>query len=138
LYSKESDASPAYVGTLTSEKLQQINNAGKVLWQGGTWMIASQSITPSTPLSDCLNGWILLWSRYTGGAPSDAQFVASLVPKYYTQMYSGKGMNFPLSTFSTNKTVTKMLYITNTTITGHETNGVSPQNEFVLRAVLAN
>lgn len=125
-------------GSLTAEMLEQMNNSGKVLWQGGMWMANGQSITPPVSLDDCFNGWILLWSRYTNGATSDAQFVASLVPKYYAQMYSGKGMNFPLSTFSTNKTVTKMLYITNTTISGHATNGVSPQNEFALRAVLAN
>ncbi|MFD1431366.1 phage tail protein [Lacticaseibacillus yichunensis] len=126
------------LGQLGAWDLQALNDSGKLLWQGGMWMLETQSITPSKPLSDCLNGWIILWSRYTNGATSDAQFVASFVPKYYAQMYSGKGMNFPLSTFSTNKTVTKMLLITDTKITGHATNGVDPQNEFALRAVLAN
>ncbi|WP_204122480.1 phage tail protein [Lacticaseibacillus mingshuiensis] len=129
--------SAGQIGTLGAWDLMALNHSGRVLWQGGMWMIDGQSITPSVSLDDCFNGWILLWSRYTNGATRDAQFVASLVPKYYAQMYSGKGMNFPLSTFSTNKTVTKMLYITNTTLTGHATNGVSPQNEFALRAVIS-
>ncbi|WP_204123112.1 phage tail protein [Lacticaseibacillus mingshuiensis] len=126
------------IGELGAWDLMALNNSGRVLWQGGMWMLDGQSITPSKPLSECHNGWKLLWSRYTNGATSDAQFATSQVPKYFADMYSGKSMDFSLSTFSTNKTVTKMLYITNTTLTGHATNGVSPQNEFALRAVLAD
>ncbi|WP_225047406.1 phage tail spike protein [Lacticaseibacillus kribbianus] len=138
LYSKESDASPAYVGTLTSEKLQQINNADKLLWSGSLWMLANHVITPTLPLDQCQNGWKLLWSRYTNGAAADSQFATLSIPKFFGAMFSGKSYNFSLTTYSTNKTVTKMLYVTNTTLQGHDTNGTAPQNEYTLRAVLAD
>ncbi|WP_338217947.1 phage tail spike protein [Lacticaseibacillus salsurivasis] len=44
-------------GHLNGEMLQQLDNVGRLLWSGKTRLGDNQSITPSLPLSKCLNGW---------------------------------------------------------------------------------
>ncbi|WP_338217161.1 phage tail spike protein [Lacticaseibacillus salsurivasis] len=46
-------------GSIDGLLAEQLNNVGRVLWSGKTQLGDNQSITPSLPLSKCLNGWKL-------------------------------------------------------------------------------
>ena len=124
-------------GVITPEYLTMLQMSGQVLWSGGMYLTQGQIVTPSRPLSKCLNGWLLVWSRYASGV-QDAQFEVTAVPKSFAQLYENNSINQTLSTFSTNKTVTKVIYVTDTQFHGNDVNSTAPQNEFALRAVVAN
>ncbi|MFD1429712.1 phage tail spike protein [Lacticaseibacillus mingshuiensis] len=118
--------------TLTNDQLAQLINTGKVLWSGGQYPIASQTITPSMPLSDCLNGWVLVWSGFTSGSAQDYNFNFTFIPKAYVNAFSGKGVSAVL-TNQTALIASKYVYVTSTSITGNDNN----RNAYVLRQVLA-
>ncbi|MCT4383789.1 HAD family hydrolase [Lacticaseibacillus paracasei] len=43
--------------SLNAEKIFQLNETGQLLWSGKTRLGDNQSITPSLPMTSCLNGW---------------------------------------------------------------------------------
>lgn len=56
--------------SLDAEKIYQLNNVSNTLWQGVSllgWSGNAQSITPSKKITDCLNGWKLVWGEYSNG-----------------------------------------------------------------------
>lgn len=112
------------------------------LW-AGAWVINdSQTVTPKRAITDCPNGWIMVWSRYDSGAPLNSFWNFVYVPKRFGSLSAG-GMVHSLGADPTSGTgvvsriqpVFKYIYITNTTISGHAQNGVSSNNTTVLRYV---
>ncbi|WP_203625626.1 phage tail spike protein [Lacticaseibacillus mingshuiensis] len=118
--------------TLTNDQLVQMSNSGKVLWSGALYPNASTVIQPSTPINDCLNGWVLVWSGFTDGAAQDYNFNFTFIPKAYVNAFSGKGVSAVL-TNQTALIASKYVYVTNTDITGNDNN----RNAYVLRQVIA-
>jgi hypothetical protein len=101
-----------------------VNGASEnVLWNGALYMIASQTITPSKSLSECTNGWILVWSDYDVDTltAKDYNFVYNYVPKFAYQHSGSCGTYFMVPTSKTN-TAHKYLYISNTQLTGSDDN----------------
>lgn len=43
--------------SLDAEKIFQLNQTGQLLWSGKTQLGDNQTITPSLPMTSCLNGW---------------------------------------------------------------------------------
>ncbi|WP_203628316.1 phage tail spike protein [Lacticaseibacillus mingshuiensis] len=118
--------------TVTNDQLAQLSNTGKVLWSGAFYPNASQVIQPSTPIYDCLNGWVLVWSGFTSGSAQDYNFNFTFIPKAYVNAFSGKGVSAVL-TNQTALIASKYVYVTSTSITGNDNN----RNAYVLRQVLA-
>jgi hypothetical protein len=53
-----------------------------VLWTGAAYMVATTTATPTKKLSECRNGWILVWSDYDAGTGSnDYDVFYSFIPK---------------------------------------------------------
>lgn len=111
----------------------------EILWSGGYYMNENQTITPSKPLSKCPNGWVLVWSEYTGSAPGDFDWNYSFIPKIHasdpqtgTGVWSIIGNDFDAITG-------KYCYITNTTVKGHAKNddATGDRNRSCLRYVLS-
>lgn len=113
------------------------------LWSGAYYMNASQTVTPSKPLSKCRNGWILVWSDYdpSTSKPTGADHFTVAVPKLNGggATWSGQSMVLAIpSALSDSGVLTmagKKIYIHDTKITGHEVNKIAPANDVVLRAV---
>lgn len=112
------------------------------LW-AGAWVINdSQTVSPKRAITDCPNGWIMVWSRYDSGAPVNSFWNFVYVPKRFGSLSAG-GMVHSLGADPTSgaggvsriEPVFKYIYITNTTISGHTQNGVNPNNTTVLRYV---
>ena len=113
------------------------------LWSGAYYMNASQTVTPSKPLSKCRNGWILVWSDYdpSTSKPTGADHFTVAVPKLNGggAAWSGQSMVLAIpSALSDSGVLTmagKKIYIHDTKITGHAANKIAPANDVVLRAV---
>ena len=113
------------------------------LWSGAYYMNASQTVTPSKPLSKCRNGWILVWSDYdpSTSKPTGADHFTVAVPKLNGggATWSGQSMTLAIpSALSDSGVLTmagKKIYIHDTKITGHAVNKIAPANDVVLRAI---
>lgn len=122
-------------------------NPNTILWTGVLFMNANHTITPTKKLSDCQNGWILLWSDYDedGKAAQDADFVTTIIPKKKPNggTWDGKTFHCDVPRYygsntndvDTERRVIKTLYIYNDKIVGHVVNDKDERTDVVLRAV---
>lgn len=130
------------IGQLTTDMLVGMINAGQRLWSGLIYPTATQSCTPTMSLSQCLYGWILVWSRTDGATVNDSRFFFSFIPKRFAVEFSGKGITFSIdapasATDDSIGPTTKYIYVTDTTITGYAANNVGNSKGYALREVLA-
>lgn len=114
------------------------------LWTGAQYMIESHTVTPSKALSECRNGWLLLWSDYDPGEGSNnTDFAASVIPKraYTGQKWAGGQWYCDVPRYSAGSATDsegrsiKLLLVHDTKIVGTENNDAAPRNDIVLRAV---
>ena len=114
------------------------------LWTGGYLMTAGHTVTPSKSLSDCRNGWILMWSDYDPGVQvNNTDFCTSVILKraYAGQKWAGGEWYCDIPRYSagtatdSESRVIKVLKIYDTKIVGTENNAVAPRNDVVLRNV---
>ena len=114
-------------------------HCGRQLWDGGQYMTSSQVVTPMVKMSDCLNGWLLQWQRYNPGVGLDSsRYFYQPISKLHP---SGKGITTYISAPASATdnggvpAATKYIYVTDTTITGYDSNSVSPGNNWALSGV---
>lgn len=117
--------------------------AGTLLASPAMYMTAGHTVNLSEPISKQKNGIALVFSHYSDGSVSNAEWVIHNVPKYMIINHpSGGGYAFECNTSFRN--AIKYLYITDTTITGHANNGETitvggttyVNNSMVLRYVI--
>lgn len=117
-----------------------------VLWSGKLYPNANHTITPSKKLSECKNGWMLLWCDYDPDTSTvnDADFVTTMIPKCRYDGDSWNGKNFlcdvpryygSATDTSLEKRITKTLAIYDNKIVGNAINSQGDRNDVVLRAV---
>lgn len=105
------------------------------LWRGYHHMSKNERVTPSKPLSQCNNGWVLVWSDWDdGGTGSDWNFCFTHIPKN-TPWKNGQNHTFPLTGGETSWAI-KTLYIYDSYFTGNDTNKKGDSYDVVIRAVL--
>lgn len=121
--------------TATYDGVPVFTAGNPVIWVGGAYVSAGQTISPTKKLSECPNGWILVWSAYSGGSV-DNDFNITIIPKSFATEHSGKGLWCTLQANSTTVAL-KYIYVTDTGFTGQARNSLSPQTLQVLREVLA-
>lgn len=144
--------SDIFIRNTTSNKYLTLNNNGKLiydnrnvileaqsspLWQGYHHMVKSETVTPSKKLSDCQNGWCVVWSDWNdGGKGENFNFVYTYIPKN-TPWKSGQNHTFGMSTGEGDDTyANKTLYVYNDKLTGHDSNKKGKAYDVVIRAVL--
>ena len=117
-----------------------------VLWSGKLYPNANHTITPSKKLSECRNGWMLLWCDYDPDTSTvnDADFATTMIPKcrYDGDAWNGKNFLCDVPRFygsatdtSLEKRITKTLAIYDNKIVGNAINSQDDRNDVVLRAV---
>lgn len=118
-----------------------------ILWSGSLYMHENHTVTPTKKLSDCQNGWVLLWSDYDEATKTaqDADFATTIIPKkkpnggtwdgktFYCDVPRFYGSN--TSDVDTERRIIKTLYIHNNKIVGHAANSKDERTDVVLRAV---
>ena len=118
------------------------------LWSGGAnggyYMTATHTITPTKKLSECRNGWALLWSDYdVGDQANNTDFYVSYIYKraYTGQVWGGGEWYCDIPSYSagtatdSEQRVIKVLQIFDAKIVGTANNAAAPRNDVVLRAV---
>lgn len=120
------------------------------LWTGGYYMNSPdgnpQTVVPSKKLSECRNGWLLLWSDYdVGGTINDSDFCTTMIPKYNPDggIWEGKAFYCDIPMFvgsdennlSTETRCIKPIYVHDNKLVGSYQNASGGRNDVVLRAV---
>ena len=119
--------------------LNNVEDTGyNVLWEGSEVMAkntdgTSKEITISKKLSECNNGWILVFKDV--GANSNYSY--HYIPKYHTTILgASEGMKFIMGG-SNNAFYSKYLFVGDNTVTGHRVNGTNGNDVIVLCKVLS-
>lgn len=125
-----------------------VDGTSAPLWKhesnGGYYMTASQTVTPSKALDKCRNGWLLLWSDYDPGTSTtnNADFCTTTIPKRNGTgaLWSGQGFFCTVPTYMTESTDVdnfhiKKVYVHNDKLVGYVGNNVEDRRDVVLRAV---
>ena len=121
------------------------------LWTGKLYMAGTdstpQTVTPSKKLSECRNGWLLLWSDYDPdtSTANDADFATTIIPKSNATGGKWNGKSFlcdipryigsNVNDVDTERRIMKILYIYDNYIKGSPNNNKDDRNDVVLRAV---
>lgn len=116
-------------------------DTSKKLWSGATYLTDTTTITPSVPIRNCPNGWILIWSDNTPGVTGGNNFdwVHTVIHKYHVDIYNGGGYRAAIP-YTANKDVpSKYVYVNPTTVKGHKNNSNDKESldNIVLRAIVA-
>ena len=99
--------------------------ANKLLWQGASYMNASQSAKLSEAVSKQPHGIVLVWSHYQAGSgQGEYDWQTHFVPKWMVSKWPGKSWQFILLN-DWNNLNRSYLYINDTVITGYKENGSS-------------
>lgn len=102
-----------------------------ILWEGMSQLGEDDEVTPSKLLSDCANGWILVWRKES----SNQQYQYTIVPKISLTFVGGGGARAVLADTG-NIMVHKYFYPRDDKITGHFSNVDGENNRIVLYRVL--
>lgn len=103
------------------------SGAGKVLWTGNYVLTAAQSLTFSEPMSQQQSGVVLVFSRYASSGAQNYAYSCHFIPKMlFTAMGStSANMNLIMGTVGFEYVAGKSFTITDTGITGADTNSAS-------------
>lgn len=149
-FSNKGSVASNYIDNGTWRGWKSIYDAvGAPLWKGNAYMNSPnsqpQTVTPSKKLSECRNGWLLLWSDYDPGKGSnDADFVTTMIPKKNPTggNWGGKAFYCDIPRFigtasdvNTERRIIKSIYIHDDCIKGSFNNSQDERNDVVLRAV---
>lgn len=101
--------------------------AGKLLWTGNYVLTASQSLTFSEKMSEQQNGVVLVFSRYATGGAQNYAYSCHFIPKMlFTAVgTTSANMNLIMGTAGFEYVAGKNLTISDTGITGNDTNSAS-------------
>ncbi|MEY6618696.1 BppU family phage baseplate upper protein [Listeria monocytogenes] len=125
----KTDASAKVVQALVDSKAYTDSKITQTVWTGSFHMIASQTVTPSIPLSQC-KAWIIYWSKYSAGVSRDYYWCTQVVTK---ETYGGHNFDAMMD----NSPVHKYLYVSATQLTGSDDNSTGTNNQAVMRKVVA-
>lgn len=129
-------------GNITANGFDLINN--KILWSGAYYMTASHSCTLSEAVSAQTNGIVLIFSAYRSSASQNYEWKSYFIPKQLIASHGRNSHVFVMNSVGFGYIAAKILYVSNTTVTGNNSNtstgtknGVTyANNSFVLRYVI--
>lgn len=120
--------------SLNAEKIYQLNNVSNPLWEGVSlmgWSGNAQSVTPSKEITDCLNGWKLVWGAYSNGAFTGTGISESEISKTSVLKYPGAGRIIPIMNYA-NANCSKYVYAYADHIDGNTKNSDGAAGSVVL------
>lgn len=125
-----------------------IDGTSAPLWKhesdGGFYMTANQTVTPSKALNQCNNGWVLMWSDYdpSTSTTNNADICTTYIPKRNPlgDLWSGQGFLCVVPTYMNDTDDTdvihiKKVYVHNDKLVGFAGNNLTDRRDVVLRAV---
>lgn len=129
-------------GSITANGFTLAEN--KTLWSGAYYMTASHSCTLSEAVSAQTNGIVLIFSAYRSSASQNYEWKSYFIPKQLIASHGRNSHVFVMNSVGFGYIAAKNLYVSNTTVTGNNSNtstgtknGVTyANNSFVLRYVI--
>lgn len=125
------------------KKINDFLPTQETLWTGAALIVSTTTISPTKKLSECRNGWILVWSDYDPGVGSnDSNFAYTFIPKKIASLQNGKNHNFDmLAMFGDDyvRMTGKTVNVFDDKITGNDVNNKSANyaDDVCLRYVLS-
>lgn len=111
----------------------------KALWTGAWFVGETQTVNFRERLSAQVNGIILEFKRYTGGAVANEQMFYAHIPKSHGANNAGRGVMVNVPTWdsanSGKSPEFKYFYVRDTNLSGHAANGTGLAANHVLTAV---
>ena len=106
------------------------SGAGKILWTGSYYMLATQTATFSEPLSQQQSGIVLVFSRYANTTAQDYQYSCHFIPKQLVTAATAAGQTaagvaLTMATSKYEYIAGKYIRVTDTGVSGDETNNAS-------------
>ena len=123
--------------SLDALKIYQLNNVSNSLWQGVSllgWSGDAQSVTPSKKITDCLNGWKLVWGAYSNGSFTGTGISESEISKTSVIQYPGAGRILSIMNYA-NANCSKYVYAFTDHIAGNTKNSDGAAGNVVLVGV---
>lgn len=123
--------------SLDAEKIYQLNNVSNPLWKGVSllgWSGDAQSVTPSKKITDCLNGWKLVWGAYSNGSFTGPGISESEISKTSVLQYPGAGRILSIMNYA-NANCSKYVYAFTDHIAGNTKNSDGAAGNLVLVGV---
>ena len=120
--------------SLDALKIYQLNNVSNSLWQGVSllgWSGDAQSVTPSKKITDCLNGWKLVWGAYSNGSFTGTGISESEISKTSVIQYPGAGRILSIMNYA-NANCSKYVYAFTDHIDGNTKNSDGAAGNLVL------
>ncbi|MDN4555186.1 phage tail spike protein [Lacticaseibacillus paracasei] len=120
--------------SLDALKIYQLNNVSNSLWQGVSllgWSGDAQSVTPSKKITDCLNGWKLVWGAYSNGSFTGTGISESEISKTSVIQYPGAGRILSIMNYA-NANCSKYVYAFTDHIAGNTKNSDGAAGNLVL------
>ncbi|RND62336.1 hypothetical protein FAM18124_02077 [Lacticaseibacillus paracasei] len=128
----------AYItSSLDAKKIYQLNNVSNPLWKGVSllgWSDDAQSVTPSKKITDCLNGWKLVWGAYSNGSFTGTGISESEISKTSVLQYPGAGRILSIMNYA-NANCSKYVYAFTDHIAGNTKNSDGAAGHLVLVGV---
>jgi len=112
----------------------------RTLWTGAVFLHGTQTISFTENLHDQENGLIFRWSKYSGTAPQDLDFIDTYVDKKWQQAFGNalrKALLHTGGSVSGQYGVKEFRFTSATTVQGVTGNTAGTSNEFVLRQILS-
>lgn len=135
-----------YYDTDTWQGWKQLVSASATqtqLWTDATgyYMNAGQTVTPTKKLSECRNGWILMWSDFNPpSTPNNYNWVSTTIPKFMGTKHSGNNWSESFSAGTTtgqaDTVATKEFTVFDDKIVGNDNNSLGLSADVVLRYVI--
>lgn len=109
------------------------SGAGKILWTGSSLLTAGQTATFSEPVSQQQSGVVLIFSRYASSTAQDYYFSCHFIPKLLVTAATNAGQTaagvaITMATSKFDYIAAKFVRVTETGVTGDETNNASGTN----------
>ncbi len=106
------------------------SGAGKILWTGSYYMLATQTATFSEPLSQQQSGIVLVFSRYANTTAQDYQYSCHFIPKQLVTAATAAGQTaagvaLTMATSKYEYIAGKYIRVTDTGVSGDATNNAT-------------
>ena len=116
-------------------EIEELQASNLLLWEGESYPDASQTIKPSKPLKDCLNGWEIRSQSYTKGEGLNRQqFQYRYIRKTHALYDDGRSVRFVLSNAG-GAVMQKFVYIYNDKIEGHDFNTEDDNHKLAISGI---
>jgi hypothetical protein len=111
------------------------------LWDGASYLNASAVIKPTKKLTECRNGWVLIWSDYNAGeGENEWDYNYTFIPRGAATYANAKSHMFSIPLYAdltNNAFINKIVNVSDTQLTGVANNeATNDQKDVCLRRVI--